>query len=80
MTYEQVRKLIMSETKPAVKSKTIWGSLLSTLGLIEEATQIVATSGVVPTHTGLILALVGNLLSLLGRLSPDIKPVSGILN
>ena len=69
-----------TETTTAIKSKSIWGGLLSTLGLLEEATQIVATSGVVPAHTGLILALVGNLLALLGRLNPDIKPVSGILN
>jgi len=81
MTHDQIRRIIMAaETTTAVKSKSLWGNLLTTLGIIEEATQIVATSGVVPPHAGLILALIGNLLAFLGRLNPDIKPVSGVLN
>ena len=69
----------MAQEKSAVASKSIWGSLLGALGLIEEVTQVVANSGVVPPHTGLVLVLIGNLLNIFGRLDPEIKPVTSLL-
>ena len=68
-----------TETKPAVKSKSIWGSILSSIGLATEVIDVVASSGVVPPHTGLVLVLIGNLLSIFGRLDPDIKPIKNVV-
>ena len=80
MTKEQIERIIrMAQEKSAIASKSIWGSLLSSLGLIEEVTQVVANSGVVPPHTGLVLVLIGQLLSIVGRLNPDIKPITSVL-
>lgn len=80
MTLEQIRKAIMaSESKPAIKSKSLWGSALAFIGLGAEILNTVAASGVVPPHTGLVLVLIGNLLSVFGRLSPEIKPIEGFV-
>ena len=65
------------ETKPAIESKSIWGNVCTYIGLTVEILGDVATSGVVPPHTGLVLALIGNILSTIGRCDPDIKPISG---
>lgn len=64
-------------TKPAIASKSIWGNLLGYIGIVTEVVTTVANSGVVPPHTGLVLMLIGNLLSTVGRLDPEIKPISG---
>ena len=68
------------ETKPAVKSKSLWGSILSAIGVTTEVIDVVANSGVVPPHTGLVLVLIGNLLSIFGRLDPEIKPIQNVVS
>jgi len=69
----------MAQEKSAVASKSIWGSVLTFIGLGSEVLETVASSGVVPPHTGLVLVLIGNLLGLFGRLNPDIKPITSVL-
>ncbi len=68
------------ETKPALASKSIWGNICTYLGLSVEIIDSVAQSGVVPPHTGLVLALIGNILSTIGRCDPEIKPIAGIVS
>lgn len=65
------------DTIPAVKSRSIWGSIITSVGLFSEVLDTVAHSGVVPPHTGLVLVLIGNLLNIVGRLDPEIKPIEG---
>ena len=68
-----------AESKPAIKSKSLWGSILGIVGVTAEVLNTVASSGVVPPHTGLVLVLIGNLLNVFGRLNPDIKPIEGVV-
>ncbi len=80
MTKQQIERIIMAQQETsAVASKSIWGHILSSLGLVTEIVDTVAQSGVVPPHTGLVLVLIGNLLGLVGRLNPDIKPITSVL-
>lgn len=63
------------ETKPAIKSATIQGALLSIIGSVAsylEAAGKLPIGGAAP-----ILALAGGLLSILGRLKAK-NPISGL--
>jgi len=70
----------MNDTKPALASSGIWGSILAIVPLVDQA---IATFNVVPTGfindaAGVVVGLFGAILALRGRLKAS-KQIKGII-
>jgi len=81
MVYEDFEKVIMAQSIAAVSSKTIWGGFLAILPLVLESLPEVLAQvvPVLPPQVGAIVSAVGGLLAILGRVNPEIKPISGVI-
>jgi len=64
---------------PAVKSKTIWGGLISWLPIITIAIDQLGTNPLIQMSPKAmaIIAAVGGVLTIIGRIQPEIKPIKG---
>lgn len=81
MVYEETERIIMAQTVSAISSKTIWGALLAILPCVLETLPDLITQ-VIPVlnpQVGAIVSAVGGVLAILGRVNPEIKPISGII-
>lgn len=71
----------MAQSISAISSKTIWGGFLAILPLVLENLPDVLAQvvPVLPPQVGAIVSAVGGILVILGRVNPEIKPISGIV-
>ena len=67
----------MDDTKPAIRSMSIWGGLLAILPLASEFVDKVLQTGALTPHAAAVVTAVGGFFALLGRLKASTK-ISGL--
>lgn len=69
--------MALKQTKPALKSKTILGSVLSILGAVGSYLELAGklpAGGAAP-----LVTIIGSVLAMFGRSTADIKPIKGLV-
>lgn len=70
----------MENSKPAIKSVTIWGGGIALLpGVIEFISQV-SQLPIIPAHVAIIMSSVGSLLAIYGRIFGGTQKISGIVS
>jgi len=71
----------MAQSVSAISSKTIWGGFLAILPCVLEHLPDVLTQllPVLSPQASAVVSAVGGIIAILGRVNPNIKPISGVL-